>query len=42
MTAGDTHLPGIRGFQFLLTGLHSARMMDSEERFVIIMKPVTL
>ena len=42
MTAGDTHLPGIRGFQFLLTGLHSARIMDSEDKFVIIIKPVTL
>ena len=42
MIAGDTHLPGIRGFQFLLTGLHSARMIDSEDRFVIVIKPVTL
>ena len=42
MTAGETHLPGIRGFQFLLIGLHSAKMMDREERFVIIIKPVAI
>ena len=42
MTAGDTHLPGIRGFQFLLTGLHSAKIMDREDKFVINIKPVAI
>ena len=42
MTAGETHLPGIKGFQFLLNGLHSARRMDREDRFVIVIKPVTI
>ena len=42
MTAGEMHLPGTKGFQFLLNGLHSAKMMDREERFVIVIKPVTV